>query len=185
MADFVNEFFTLMMMALALGMDAFSISLGMGMLKLGFRQIFHVGFVVGLFHLVMPLLGMLVGHTMSDTFGKITVYIGGVLLIVLGAQMIISGFKREENSIIAPVGLGLFLFAISVSLDSFSIGMTLGIYGARTAPVLISFGLSSAIMTWIGLLMGRKARHLVGAYGEAIGGGILLAFGLKLLLPFI
>lgn len=183
MAAITGELFTLILMAFALGMDAFSVGLGMGMFRLTKRHIFKIGVTIGLFHVWMPLLGMVAGRFLSEQFGAIAGYIGGFLLILLGVQMIWSSFKEDEATLLSPVGKGLFIFALSVSLDSFSVGLTLGIYGARTALVLICFGAAAMILTWAGLLIGRKVQGWLGTYSVALGGSILLAFGIKLLLP--
>jgi manganese efflux pump family protein len=39
------------------------------------------------------------------------------------------------------------------------------------------------VLTWTGLLVGRRMQGWLGTYSEALGGSILLAFGIKLLLP--
>ncbi|WP_442596923.1 manganese efflux pump MntP [Neobacillus sp. D3-1R] len=183
MTAVVGELLTLILMAFALGMDAFSVGLGMGMFKLRLRQIFKIGITIGFFHVWMPLLGMIAGKFLSHQFGTIATYIGGGLLIVLGVQMIWSSFRSDDDSsVMTPVGFGLLVFAFSVSLDSFSVGLTLGIYGAKTALVLICFGAAATILTWSGLLVGRKVQNWLGKYSEVLGGSILLAFGLKLLL---
>jgi manganese efflux pump family protein len=183
MAAMAGELLTLILMAFALGMDAFSVGLGMGMFRLTKRHIFKIGVTIGLFHVWMPLLGMAAGRFLSEQFGAIAGLLGGLLLILLGVQMIWSSFKEDETSLITPVGKGLFIFALSVSLDSFSVGLTLGIYGAQTALVLICFGVAAMVLTWIGLMVGRKVQGWLGTYSEALGGCILLAFGIKLLLP--
>jgi len=181
MGAVLGEVITLILMAFALGMDAFSVGLGMGMFRLSLRQIFKIGIMIGIFHVWMPLVGMIAGRFLSDQFGAIASYLGGGLLILLGIQMIRSSFKEDEESLIAPVGKGLLFFAFGVSLDSFSAGLTLGIYGAKTLLVLICFGAVATILTWAGLLLGRRVQGWLGQYSEALGGGILLAFGLKLL----
>ncbi|MHC0036530.1 manganese efflux pump MntP [Pseudoneobacillus sp. C159] len=182
MTAVAGELLTLTLMAFALGMDAFSIGLGMGMYKLRLRQIFKIGITIGLFHVWMPLLGIIAGKFLSEQFGTLATYIGGGLLILLGVQMIWNSFKSEDSQIITPVGFGLMVFAFSVSLDSFSVGLTLGIYQAKTVLVLLCFGIAATVTTWVGLLIGRKVQGWLGHYGEALGGSILLAFGLKLLL---
>ncbi|WP_257348078.1 manganese efflux pump MntP family protein [Pseudalkalibacillus decolorationis] len=177
----LGEFVTLMIMAIALGMDAFSMGLGMGMISLRLRQILKVGILIGLFHMIMPLLGMAIGQQLSIHFGNIATWIGGGLLIVLGIQMIISSFRSGEEPFITPKGIGVWLFSISVSLDSFSVGLSLGIFGAKVIVTVLLFGVFSAVLTWAGLIIGRKAQNWFGSYSEAFGGCILLSFGLKLL----
>lgn len=175
------ELFTTMLMAFALGMDAFSIGLGMGMFKLRYKQIFYIGLTIGIFHVWMPLIGILTGHFISDTFGKVAQYIGGILLIILGLQMVVSSFKKEEKIIIKPYGWGLIFFALSSSLDSFSVGLSLGLFGARSAVVVFCFGVAATLLTWAGLIIGRKFQGVLGTYSEALGGCVLFGFGMKLL----
>lgn len=175
------EIVTLVIMAFAVGMDAFSVSLGMGIFELRLRQIFYIGLTTGLFHMFMPLLGILAGHLLSETFGKITGYVGGGLLIILGVQMVLSSFKSEERMAVVPLGWGLFIFSFLVSLDSFSAGLSLGMFGARAMVAMICFGVVAAFLTWSGLIMGRKMQSLLGVYGEMFGGLTLILFGIKLL----
>jgi len=181
MTGMLGELMTLLLMAIALGMDAFSVGLGMGMIKLRMRQIFYIGITIGIFHVFMPLAGMLIGKALSSQFGSVTALVGGLLLIMLGVQMMLSSFKNEDGPLITPVGIGLFVFALSVSLDSFSVGLSLGIYGARTLITILMFGAVSMLLTWMGLFFGRKLQGWLGSYSEALGGSILLGFGLKLL----
>jgi len=172
---------TLFIMAFALGMDAFSVGLGMGLLKLRLKQIAYIGLIIGIFHIWMPLVGMVIGRLLSDQFGTLATHAGGILLGLLGIQMIIGSFKKEESTMITPVGWGLIVFALSVSLDSFSVGLSLGIYGAKTIITIMMFGFVSMVLTWLGLLLGRRFQSWFGSYSEALGGSILLAFGIKLL----
>ena len=104
-------------------------------------------------------------------------------MLILGVQMIWSSLRKESESLITPVGFGLLLFALSVSLDSFSVGLTLGIYGARTLLVLICFGAGAMLLSWLGLIIGRRVQGLLGQYSEVLGGAILLFFRFRLLFP--
>jgi manganese efflux pump family protein len=139
--------------------------------------------IVGIFHILMPLLGMIAGRFLSEKFDAVASYIGGGLLLILGVQMIWSSLRKESESLITPVGFGLLLFALSVSLDSFSVGLTLGIYGARTLLVLICFGAGAMLLSWLGLIIGRRVQGLLGQYSEVLGGAILLFFSFRLLFP--
>ena len=184
MSEMIGELVTIIIMAFALGMDAFSVSLGMGMYRLRMRQVFNIGVTVGIFHIFMPLLGIMAGRFLSERFDAIASYIGGGLLMVLGLHMIISSIRKESTSLLTPVGFGLILFALSVSLDSFSVGMSLGIYGAKTWIVLICFGAGAMLLSWLGLFIGRSVQDWLGKYSEILGGVILLFFSIKLLFPF-
>lgn len=179
----IEEMVTIMIMALALGMDAFSIAIGMGMIGLRLKQMFRIGVTVGIFHVIMPLLGMMFGKILSTYFGNYAVLLGGALLLMIGLQMVYSSFQYShgEGDWLKPVGIGLILFSFSVSLDSFSAGLSLGMLGAKTVFTLISFGFMSMILSWTGLLMGSKLQQYIGSYGQCLGGLILIGFGIKLI----
>ncbi len=179
----MGELLTLAMMAVALGMDAFSASLGIGMRPIRRKRILVMGLAVGALHIGFPFIGMVAGRFLSNLFGEVANTAGGILLILAGLQMIGSILNKDEERRSVPSGWSLLLFAVIVSLDSFSVGLTLGIYGARAALALALFGGIAAVLTWSGLLLGKRTKGLLGSYSEAFGGCILFAFGLKLLWP--
>ena len=57
-----EQLIPLIIMAFALGMDGFSVSLGMGMMPLKLRQILYIGMTIGIFHIIMPFIGMVLGR---------------------------------------------------------------------------------------------------------------------------
>ncbi|MCI4139686.1 manganese efflux pump MntP family protein, partial [Bacillus vallismortis] len=83
---------------------AFSVGLGMGMVKLRKKQILYFGLIIGLFHVIMPLAGMAAGNMLSGLLGVLAVYIGGSLLFVLGVQMLMASFKQSEERFMSPAG---------------------------------------------------------------------------------
>ncbi|ENH97983.1 hypothetical protein J416_02701 [Gracilibacillus halophilus YIM-C55.5] len=138
----VGGVFSILCMAIALGMDAFSVGLGMGMQALRLKRMFIIGITVGLFHVLMPFLGLVLGAFISHRLEGIAILAAGLLLCAIGVQMMLQTFQEKSSDILNPVGIGLFLFALSVSLDSFSVGLSLGLSGVATA--LPSFYSASA-----------------------------------------
>ncbi|HLR81347.1 MAG TPA: manganese efflux pump MntP family protein [Bacillota bacterium] len=175
------EWTPLLFMAFALGMDAFSVSLGLGMQMLRLKRIAIIGIVIGFFHTIMPLLGIILGKAISTQIGDLTMFAGGLLIIGIGSQMIFTSFNREGQTFLKPVGFGLFLLALTVSMDSFSVGLSLGLFATQTVVVLFLFGFMSMVLAWAGLLLGKKTHHLLGTYSEMLGGSILCGFGLYIL----
>lgn len=175
---YFGDIVSLIFMAIALGMDAFSVSLGAGMQQLRLKRIALIGLVFGLFHFILPLLGILVGQFISVQIGQWAALAGGLLLIAIGVQMILTAFNHAFKKVIEPFGFGLLLLSLSVSIDGFSIGLGLGMSGVKVIIALVLFGCVSTLMTWAGFLLGRKVRGLLGVYSEMLGGSILCTFGL-------
>ncbi|SFE61556.1 manganese efflux pump MntP [Alteribacillus iranensis] len=171
-------------MAVALSMDAFSMSLAIAMQDNRKVNKWVTAGTVGIFHMLMPCLGLYGGRWIASEFEHIAVITAGALLGIIGLQMIRAGLRNEDKmeQVIVPRGIGIFIFALLVSLDSFSIGISLGILQAPLYSVLLAFGAFSAFFTWSGLSLGKQLRQSLGHYGEIIGGLILLGFGLKLIL---
>lgn len=174
----VHNVTSLVLMAIAIGMDVFSVSLGLGMQQLRLRRIAFIGLIFGIFHIIFPLIGIMLGTFISHQVGHFATLAAGFLLFFIGSQMIFAAFNYDAAKVFKPFGIGLYLLALSVSADSFSVGLSIGMSGVRTVAVLLVFGGSSVILTWIGMFIGRKVHGYIGAYSEMLGGSILCSFGL-------
>ncbi|RKD23051.1 hypothetical protein BEP19_12560 [Ammoniphilus oxalaticus] len=180
-----GQFYTVLMIGLALGMDAFSMGLGMGIMGIRLKTIAKISLIIGFFHILMPLLGIAGGIFLSTFIGDIATLIGGVFLCFLGANMLWGSFFRaeQESQIFQTGGFGLIIFALIVSLDALSVGFSFGLFDVDMTLAVLVFGAMGMIMAAAGLLLGKKLGDRISShYGEAMGGAILLAFGLKFLL---
>lgn len=178
----MGEFVTLVFMAQALALDAFSVCLGIGMQRLRLKRILWISLVIGAFHIIMPFFGMLLGKLAATPFENYAQLISALLLVFIGAQMFFGAFTTERKLLIQPVGIGLAILAFTVSIDSFTVGIGLGMANVTIALALILFGVSSATLTCLALLIGRRVQGYLGKYSELLGGSILLGFGLHILL---
>lgn len=178
----IGQYIAILVMAVALGMDAFSIGLGIGMKGIRLLDILKISVVVGAFHVIMPLMGMFTGSYVSILLGNVAVLCGGALLIILGMHMVYSSLRGDHmESFDHRTFFGLTILALSVSMDSFSAGISLGLFRADIVLTMMLFGIFGALMSMSGLLLGRRFSGWFGEYSEAIGGIILIAFGVKFL----
>lgn len=173
---------TILMMAVALGMDAFSLGIGIGVRGIRYTEIAKISIVIAAFHIMMPLLGMVTGDYVSSVLGEIAVLIGGGLLLLLGGHMLYSSFNGYNRQHVDYTSLGgLLVFALTVSIDSFSVGVSMGLFSTTILFTVMMFGLFGGMMSILGLLLGKTVASGIGEYGEALGGLILFVFGLKIL----
>jgi putative Mn2+ efflux pump MntP len=181
--EYFGQTLTILLMALALGMDAFSLSLGIGMRGIRLMSIAKISAAIALFHVFMPLAGFFTGKYVSALLGDLAVMIGGGLLIALGGHMIYSSIRGDAvQSIDLGSVFGLLAFAMSVSVDSLSVGVSLGMFASDLVMTVMLNWLFGGLMTATGLIIGRGVGQMVGDYGEALGGAILLAFGILFLI---
>ncbi|MDF2836540.1 MAG: hypothetical protein K0Q63_2180 [Paenibacillus sp.] len=180
---YAGQVLTLLCIAAALGFDAFSLGLGIGLKGIRLRDILKLGFVIGLFHVIMPIGGLLTGQLVSGLLGQVASTVAGLLLMLLGGHMIYSSLKGEEAKSFDHRSLwGLLVIAVSVSIDAFSVGITLGMFSFDLWLAITLFGLLGGSMSMLGLFLGRKVSGNLGEYGEAFGGAILLVFGILFVL---
>lgn len=173
---------TLLLMSFALGLDAFSLGIGIGMKGIRLIHILKIGLVTALFHVLMPLFGMFTGYYVGGLLGGVATMVGGGLLVMLGAHMIYSSVRGDAvKSFDHHTIWGIFLLSLTVSIDSFSVGVSFGIFASDMLLTVLLFGTFGGIMSIMGLWLGRRAAHWVGDYGEAFGGLILIVFGIKFL----
>ncbi|MFC5469599.1 manganese efflux pump MntP family protein [Cohnella suwonensis] len=178
-----GQLLTITVMAVALGMDAFSLGIGIGLKGIRLRDIAKLSALIALFHVLMPLGGMMTGQYVSGLLGGIATAAAGALLLLLGGHMLYSSIRGESvDSFDHRTAWGMLVFSFSVSIDSFSVGVSLGMFASHVWMTVSLFGLFGGAMSVLGLMLGRKASRSLGGYGEALGGVILFAFGLLFLI---
>lgn len=180
----LGEWLALFLMAFALSMDAFSVSLGIGMYMNRLKYVIIFIFFIGFFHVLMPVLGIMLGQIVYAHFTPIATTVGGLLLFLLGLQMLFFSQKGPNNPQTTNLTIAkLALLSFSVSLDSFSVGLSLGIFQMKVLLVIFLFGVVSMFVTFLGLLVSKHVTSYFGAYTEAFGGIILIVFGIHLIWP--
>lgn len=172
---------TIFLMAIALGMDAFSMAIGVGMQGVSTFRTGQLSLTIGVLHIILPLAGIYLGQVLGAVAGDIAGYIGAAVLIFLGGKMIFDEFRPEGEEEIKVSGWQYIVLPISVSLDSLSIGFSLGTLGvSKMLFVTGIFGVVAAVMTLGGILLGIRVGHAI-EKTSILGGGILVILGLKML----
>ena len=158
-------------LAISLSMDAFFLSLAYGSLNLNKKTMYELSFVVGLYHFLMPILGNLFGNFL----GIENKYIVSIIFFIIGINMILDIFKDKE---LKPIShLYILLFGLSVSIDSFTIGVGLSNITDFTILCPFAFSITSFMFTYIGLVLGKKINELIGNIAVILGGLTIIVLG--------
>lgn len=164
-------FFIIFLTAVALSLDAFSLSIIYGTVIKDTKTIVKLSIVVGIFHFFMPLFGFLLKNILISRLIESTNIISFIIFLILGIQMLIS--KEDENNIKSLSNLtSIIIFAFTVSLDSFSIGIVLNKQSVLLS--IITFSITSLIFTYLGLKLGKIIKKSFGNLSTKIGGIILI-----------
>lgn len=173
--------FIIFILAVGLSMDAFSLAMLYGTLDLKSNMRKLMSVMVGIFHFFMPLLGHQIGELILKVIKVNPDILVGIIFIILGLEMLLS-LKKEEKVKILTGLFSVILFAFTVSIDSFSIGIGFGVANVKVLVPCIIFSITSAIFTYAGVLLGKKLSDRFGSITTLIGSIILIILGISYLL---
>ena len=178
---------SILLIGVSLSMDAFAVSVtnGLTLKNFNFRHALWMGLYFGGFQFLMPLLGCLLGSTVSHYVMRFGPYISFALLGFIGGKMVLEGIRHpaeEEEEEIRLAGGTLLLQGVATSIDALSVGFTIASYGvmkALTASALI--GLTTLVICLAGLRIGRYFGMRLAGKASVLGGVILIAIGIRIL----
>ena len=170
-------------------MDAFAVAIGVGLTlpRLSFRAIFRLSFHFGFFQFLMPILGYLAGLTVQKWLAPFDHWLAWALLSLIGSKMIYESFRNDS----APTktdptrGLSLILLSVATSIDALAVGLSMAFLSAKIWLAAAIIGIVAAAMTIVGMFLGRRLGKLFSRKMELIGGLILIAIGIKIVIEHL
>ncbi len=165
-------FLQIIIVAISLSMDTFSLSLSYGMINIKRKDILKISIFVGIFHFFMPIIGNLFGNFIFNYLPINERDLIGVIFLVISCEIIISLFKDKTISSIRSL-LDILLFSFTVSIDSFAIGICLDVFNTNYFVIVSIFMIVSFNFTMLGLLLGYFI-HDKGGFISSLIGVILL-----------
>ena len=176
--------FEVMLLAAALSMDAFAVSIGLGAKRVQatLPLALKAGFFFGLFQALMPLIGYLAGIGFLEYIEKIDHWIAFVLLVLIGGKMIYESFSEEIGEDIAQVTTKvMFILAVATSIDALAAGFTLTLFELEPIVSIILIGVTTFFFSMAGVYFGDRTGTYLESRAELLGGLILVAIGVKIL----
>lgn len=166
----------LIIVAVSLSMDAFSLSLAYGTLNIHKKNILLLSIIVGIYHFFMPLLGLFIGDIIINFIKIDPNLIVFIVLLFIGIEMIFESFKKEEK--VKNLNyIEMLIFGFAVSVDSFSVGMGLNAMDLSPLVCVLFFSLFSFLFTYLGLTFGKKLNSIIGKLATFFGGITLIIIG--------
>ena len=174
-------------------MDAFEVSIckGLSVKKVGVKECFIVGVWFGGFQALMPLIGYLLGSQFKDYITSIDHWIAFILLLIIGVNMIRESRQKEEDEEVCPKEENPFAFktmlmlAVATSIDALAVGITLAFLNVALAPSVTFIGVTTFVISAVGIRIGNIFGMKYKAKAEFAGGLILICIGVKILLEHL
>ena len=184
----------ILLIAVALAMDCFTVSIVSGVMtrKMFWGRNLRMALLFGFFQAAMPFIGWIAIHYFQSSVEAYDHWIAFGLLLLIGGKMILDAFNEEDEATFNPLNLGTQItLAVATSIDALAVGISFSCSGYGTVQSLILplavIGLVSFIFSIAGLLLGVRFGGAVARRfkPEIIGGVILIAIGVKILLEHL
>ncbi|MDP3014734.1 MAG: manganese efflux pump MntP family protein [Candidatus Subteraquimicrobiales bacterium] len=182
------EFLSILLLALGLAMDAFSVSITRGLsIRCGVKDALLIAIFFGGFQALMPVLGWASGMKIAHLMQNLAPWVAFILLSIIGAKMIYEGLKQDEEQDICEVLSlrELLILSVATSIDAFAVGVTFAFLKISLLESIVIIGLVTFALSFLGVYVGKRLGHLFESKIEIMGGVILIGIGLKILLEHL
>ncbi len=183
------ELLTIIIIAVGLSMDALAVSISSGLVipDVNASHGIKIGLFFGLFQAVMPILGWLAGTTVRQYIVPVDHWIAFILLGAVGAKMIHEAVAdhKNEKPLDPSQNKVLLLLSVATSIDALAVGLSFAMLGVPLFPAVLIIGVTTFLISGAGVYAGKHASAAAGKFVEVLGGIILIAIGLKILLQHL
>ena len=189
--------------AVALGLDAMSVSAAVGVRWHGPRQKFRLAWHMGLFQFLMPVIGWLGGARLASLLESVGSYIAAALVFAVAVKMLYEAVKSHPGAAEEAVatattpaaatatatarpdptrGWSLVALSVATSIDALVVGFSLGLKGTSSIvwPSLV-IGVIAAAMSLAGVMVGKSLGDRFGKPAEIAGAVVLMLLAVSFL----
>jgi putative Mn2+ efflux pump MntP len=179
----------LLLLSIGLSFDTFAVSVSCGLVEknLKFLQAARIAFFFAFFQALMPVIGWIFGYSIKKYITPLDHWIVFGLLSFVGLKMIYDSYKtnRDEKSF-NPQNLKVILFlSFATTIDAFAVGITFAFLEVNLLLASYIIGGVTFISAMLGMFFGKKLSVFSSKKMEIIGGLILIAIGLKILIQHL
>ena len=171
------ELIIITIIAIALAIDSFAISLaeGMEIKKLKIKRAIKFAFIFSLLDAIMVLIGWIIGAELDQLLAGTTKWIVFGLLSLAGIQIIYNSLKNKQLNKVKQIE-EMAVADFAASLDALLIGPSLFLMGIPLITTIIVIGAATFILSISGMLIGKEFRTLLAKKIKLIGiiSGILI-----------
>ncbi|MCF0138372.1 MAG: manganese efflux pump [Oscillospiraceae bacterium] len=179
------SFTDLFLIAVALSMDAFAVSVckGLSVERLKPKYSLICGAYFGGFQALMPVVGFLLGYRFERFIVSVDHWIAFLLLAVIGGNMIKEALGKDEEESSDDFGFREMLpLAVATSIDALAVGITFAFLNVNITEAALLIGITTFTLSALGVVVGNVFGMKYKSKAELLGGAVLILIGLKILL---
>ncbi|MGK0411375.1 MAG: putative Mn2+ efflux pump MntP [Shewanella psychromarinicola] len=173
-----------LVLAVALSMDAFAVSIGLGA-KYSDKQLplaLSAGLYFGFFQGLMPLIGYAAGVSVFAWVEVYAPWIAFILLAFIGGKMIYESQNDDIEASINNISHNVMLaLAVATSIDAMAAGFSLTLLEVNPFYACFIIGITTLMLSGLGVLIGARSGTFLESKAELMGGVVLILIGIKIL----
>lgn len=178
----------LLLIAIGLAMDAFAVSVGKGITlkRVRLSHALTAGVWFGGFQALMPIAGFFLATSFADYVASIDHWIAFGLLTLIGVNMIRETIWGEEESHDNNFGFRtMLLMAVATSIDAMAVGISMAFLGVNIWTSAAVIGIVTLLLSAAGTYLGHIFGSRLGSKAGILGGIILIAIGIKIVIEHL
>ena len=179
---------TILLIALGLAMDSFSVAIANGLATKTFQvtKAIKIGTFFGFFQAIMPVIGWYAGVHVIDLIADYDHWVAFFLLAFIGSKMIYESIKKESDSFVSSLSFKvLIILSVATSIDALAVGLSLSLLQVSIIVPAVVTGVVTFLLSFFGVYLGGRFGSVLKSRVESLGGIILVAIGLKILLEHL
>ena len=188
LAGSIMDSLTIVLIAIGVAMDAFAISIAKGITVDHNRRktaLIMASFFGG-FQMLMPTIGWLAGVSFKEIIMGVDHWIAFGLLAFIGLKIIFDSTKEEQEQEEKRIKLySLVILAFATSIDALMVGLSFAFLQSSILEPIIVIGVVTFFLSIVGFFFGASLGRVFGNKVKIVGGLILIAIGLRILLEHL
>ncbi|MBR3030233.1 MAG: manganese efflux pump [Bacteroidales bacterium] len=185
------SFIEILLLAVGLSFDTLAVSIvgGMCLKNLKFGHNVRIICTFGLVQALFMLIGWLLGGSFVHYIEAYDHWVAFILLALIGGKMILDSIKPAESKSVDLMDTSkLLLASVATSIDALAVGISMAALQfdvRRIVVALVTVFAVTAAASELGLKGGEWASRLIGKKSSLIGGLVLIAIGIKILIEHL
>jgi len=173
--------FRLLAFVLPLGLDSFAVAAALGATGVHeFRARLRVSLIFIVFEAGMPLIGLAAGGGLARAIGSVADYLAAAAVAGVGVWMLVVRHDDDgerASRITSARGVTVIALGLSISMDEFAIGFSLGLVRLPVLPVIAAIAIQALVASQLGLALGGRVSERFTERAEQLAAIALILLG--------
>ncbi len=182
------DIFTVILIAVGLAMDAFAVSIAKGIVieRRRRKSALLLASFFGGFQMLMPTIGYFAGLSFREVIAGIDHWIAFGLLSFIGSKMIYDSARKDDGKKDETLKLhSVVILSVATSIDALMVGLSFAFLQTSILDPILVIGLVTFSLSLAGFFFGCGLGRILGNKIKIVGGLILIAIGLRILLEHL